>query len=489
MKLEYSDSIASKLVLPIFSALLINQMLMSFGEIFVADWFYSVFLVFATFFVDIIEQARKRANAPMFIILFTGFIVYLVSNLILIEKTGIGFTLENLLYVEGEIIFYASLLISVYWGITHGNMLSQVRAYWKIEGQDVSQRDLYTTEVTQAFSPPSMVIGLRRVLFLGFIEHLTVWYLDFNFFFLIAYWILGFVYIALLQRWGLSINIRSVGLKVSTEYSSLWIKSVLVFLMITMSLSLFMPKDIFTIREGVISRAIVNLLGNVHYGQSQTRQQESLPLDGESVRAGGLLQNDTDLDSPPTLSRWLLLVIFVLQVLIMVVIPSIFIVLFLGFLLYSLIASEYHKLRGLPKVFVLMFLWFKRLFIKERAFNTKTEFLDLTIEKADNQTKQVKKLQSRALFYRLVRLCNAQGLNYKNSFTPYEYERMITEKWPEISDETSQITNDYVSSKYGGIKSNRKQKAKAEEYLRQIGNFFRRVKRESAPKKQEIPRL
>lgn len=484
MKFEHSDSIALKLVLPLFSAVLIGQLMMAFTKLYAVSLTYLFFLIISAYVLDIVEQARVKTNGPMLVSAVAAFLVYLVGNLVLRAESP---TTKSLLYIEGMLVPYICLLVSVYWGISHGNMVSRLRAYWNPESVRLDEGSVHHTEVARAFWPPSMLIGLRRVLFLGLVEHAAVVYFRLDFYFIILYWVLGFMYIALLQRWGLAINTRSVGLVASPEYRSLWFKSIAVFLIVVLSLSLVLPKGIFTFREGVVANAIVNLVGNVHY-RTGARQQGA-GSEGEPVATEGLLQEMEELGSPPTTSRWIFLVIFLLQVIIVMVIPGIAIAVLIGYLLYSLIASEYQKLSGLPRIFVVLFLWFKHFLSRFRTTEPSLQLMKIEEQVEPVATTKVRRPRVKTFFHKLIQLCSSHGLQYKNSWTPFEYEEKIKQKWPEISLEASQVVKEHVVSKYSGSGISKDQSSRIEEYLDRIGKFFIRLKGESAKKKQEIPRL
>jgi hypothetical protein len=104
-------------------------------------------------------------------------------------------------------------------------------------------------------------------------------------------------------------------------------------------------------------------------------------------------------------------------------------------------------------------------------------------------TTKVRRPRVKTFFHKLIQLCSSHGLQYKNSWTPFEYEEKIKQKWPEISLEASQVVKEHVVSKYSGSGISKDQSSRIEEYLDRIGKFFIRLKGESAKKKQEIPRL
>jgi len=471
-----------KLLLPLLAALLIGQFFLLIRPLWFSSWIIWFFLVIISFLADIIEQARKF-EAPILINILFAFIVYLATNLILIKQKNLSLTASNLFYQKEEMVTCYMALLAIGWGMSHGYMLSSVRAYWSFDTKVLSaQRE-------EAFSPPAMVLAIKRCLFLGFIEHLLSWYYKLPFHHLLLFWALAFSYLGLIQLWGLSLNIKSIGLSISSNIKPLWERSLLVFLVLIIVLSVLMPRNILTIKEERLSEGIVNLLKKIHERQSENVQERAniiTPITGADETS----LEGTYFRDKPNLTGWLFIVFFLVQLIIVVLVPALFIMGFIGWLLYSLLKSEYNRLEGLPRFFVRIYLWCKQLLQFQIKREKKAAKVMLKDELQQVKiTHKLKKLRKGNVYQRLIKICQAQGLMFRKCQTPFEYSTQIANNWPKIGDKADEITEYYVAKKYGKRKFNYTKTRICHAHLKHINEFFRTTSEENTHRRQEIPRL
>lgn len=482
MNLSYSEFQMAKLLLPLLATLLIGQFFLLISPLWFSSGVFWFFLVAISFFADIIEQERK-SEAPLLINILFVIIVYLAGNLILIKQKDLSLTVSNLFYQKEETVAGFMVLLATFWGMSHGKMLSALRAYWSFDTKEFSpQRE-------EAFSPPAMVMAIKRCLFLGFIEHLLGWYYKLSFYHLLLFWFLAFSYLGLIQFWGLSLNIKSIGLSISSNITPLWRNSLFLFLVLIIAFSVLLPKNILTIKEERLSAGIVDLLSKVHYRQSESFKERTnifRPLTEDEVNLEGVY-----LQSESNLTGWLFIAFFLVQLIIVVLIPALFIMGLVGWLLYSVLQSEYNRLEGLPRFFVRVYFWFKQLlqFRIKRVKKASVVWLKEGEKQVIIPRKLKKKWRGSNVYERLIRACQTQGLVYRKSQTPFEYSTQIGKSWPAISDRANAITEYYVTKKYGKKQFSTAKTNLCEDHLLGIIEFFKITSKENTCIRQEIPRL
>ncbi len=482
MNLSYSEFQMVKLLLPLLAALLIGQFFLLISAIWFSSWFFMAFLIAISFLADIIEQERK-SEAPLLINILFVFIVYLAGNLILIKQKDLSLTVSNLFYQRNEMSAGFMVLLATFWGMSHGNMLSSLRAYWSFDTNELS------TQREEAFSPPAMVMAIKRCLLLGFFEHLFSWYYKLLLYQLLLFWVLAFSYLGLMQFWGLSLNVKSIGLSIPSNITPLWRNSLFIFIVLIIALAVLLPKNILTIKEERLSEGIVNLLSKVHYRQSENSKDRTnifKPLTKDEYNLEG-----TYFQSESNLTGWLFIAFFLVQLIIVVLVPALFIMGIIGWLLYNVLQSEYNRLEGLPRFFVRFYLWFKQLVQFRIKRVKKADVVWLKEEKRQViSPRKLKKKQHRGTIYeRLIRACQTQGLIYRKSQTPFEYSTQIAKSWPVIGDRANAITVFYVAKKYGKRQFNTAKTNLYEDHLKSIIEFFKITTKENTYLRQEIPRL
>lgn len=488
MFLVNSELKITKISLPLFSSLLFTQIVFVVSKIWEIAPNYLIYLFLISFLFDLVEQVRSKTEAPSLIHIVLIAITYVFSNLLLVHQKGLVFTRDNLLSVKGFVVENIALLIAIYWGITHGNMLSKVRAYWYLRLSETEEGR------SQAFSPPSIIFVIRRVLLLGLVQHVFIWYFKLKVNLVLSFWLCTFFYIGYLQYWGLSVNFKSMDISIVSDLRRIWFRAIVGLMIVVVSLSLVFPENIVTLNTDSLSQVIVNLLAKVHNSQPKSEAEidrNNVPIDNNLTLSEDILRETVFSEGRPNITGWLFVGIFLLNIIIVVLIPGLCIVVFLGWLLFNLVKKEYSRLEGLPKFFVQSFLWFIEIFsVKRRS----KEYVLGVIQK-ENLKEVVKKpiqlqqWQKRNYFLKLVNLCSQHGLVYNNTLTPFEYKKKVCDKWPEICEEVMHITDHYVVEKYGKKSSNLVSKRTCEQSLISIGKFFMSKRGENASKKQEIPRL
>lgn len=485
MSSNYSDVKITKILLPFLSIVLLGQFLLLIKDFWWQDWLFWFILLICTFCADIIAQARKQAEAPLLVNVIFALVVYLAINVILIKQKDLLLTFRNIIYLKGYVNVGLVVLFSVFWGLSHGERLSSVRAYWNFNENNSQKMQ------SRAFSPPSLVFATRRVLFLGFAEHLLSWYLRTGFYYLLTYWVFLFFYIATIQFWGLSINLAGMGLEISKKYLPIWTKSLVIFLILIIGLSLVIPRNIFTIEEEKISRGIVYLLGRIHTRQTQNgaeTQKNLPPIEDEKT------VDEFFVEGNPSVTGWIFIVFMLFQLIVLVFVPGLIIAGLLGWLIYQLVRNEYTRLEGLPLFFTNVFFWLKQLFSFKKLNKGKDHVL-LSQERIDNTWSSIKQRRVRFIpeqngFYRqMVKTFHHRGLQFYASMTPFEYGKKAGERWPELTEAVKEITNTHVQEKYGNIQLNPTKISVCKNNLHFIRRFFDLSDAENPPYKKEIPRL
>lgn len=480
MSWKFTEMNLSKLTLPLLSAAFVGQFLLLIKDIWWRGWLFWLFIVLVTFIADITNQARKTSDAPLSLLGVLLLIALLLANLILVSYYHLNITWRTLFYIKGEHYSLLILALAFYWGLSHGGMLSSIKAYWHPLDNEIADLKI------KAFTPISMVLMIKRTLFLGFVEHLIVWQFNIEPRLLLLFWLLQFTYLSLVQYWGLAVNLKGLRIDFPKGQRGVWQKSLIAFFLITIIFSWFMPKNIMTIQSERIANSIVGLLSKIHSYQAPERAQERPRPSFEQDPLKDNLATEK-----PTVTGWLFITFFVLQLIIVVLLPTLAIATFLGWLLYTAVKSEYDKLEGLPRFFINIYLWLKNLVVKQ---SDKKIVLITGKENPGNifragAAKKEYILGQGRYYKRLIKVCQNNGLQFKESMTPNELAKASEDKWPQIKEKVFQITNTHIEEKYGKIKLNKQKKEICRLNLEQIIAYLQLRQVEKEIKKQEIPRI
>ena len=479
MSWKFSEINLSKLTLPLLSAALIGQFLLLNKNIWWRGWLFWLFLVLVTFIADITAQVRKKSEAPLSLFGVVFLIALVMANVILVTYYKLKFTWSNLFYVKGEHLSLIVLILAFYWGLSHGEMLSSIKAYWHPLDNEIADLRI------KAFTPISMSLIIKRTLFLGFVEHLIVWQFNINLVVLLPFWLLQFTYLSLIQFWGLAINLKGMKIDFPKGHRGVWQKSLIAFFLIVIIFSWFMPRNILTIRSERIANNIVNLLSKIHSYQAPEREKpRSIPFLGNEQL------EDNFSPGKPTATGWLFITFFVLQLIIVVLLPALTIATFIGWLLYLAVKSEYDKLEGLPGFFINIYLWLKNVVVQ----SGKKVVLITGKENPGNilLTRAVEKkyiFGHSGCYKRLIKVCQNNGLQFRASMTPNELAKASEDRWPQLKEKVLQITSTHIEEKYGKIKLSKKKKKTCWRNLEQITAYLQLWQIEKEIKKQEIPRI
>ena len=237
MSWKCSEINLSKLTLPLLSAALIGQFLLLNKNIWWRGWLFWLFLVLVTFIADITAQVRKKSEAPLSLFGVVFLIALVMANVILVTYYKLKFTWSNLFYIKGEHLSLIVLILAFYWGLSHGEMLSSIKAYWHPLDNEIADLRI------KAFTPISMSLIIKRTLFLGFVEHLIVWQFNINLVTLLPFWLLQFTYLSLIQFWGLAINLKGMKIDFPKGHRGVWQKSLIAFFLIVIIFFLVYAKE------------------------------------------------------------------------------------------------------------------------------------------------------------------------------------------------------------------------------------------------------